>query len=139
VAGEVFFDRLDDKMRRADSEVLADILEVYLVCLLLGFEGRYSGVRKGELQSLIEKTRSRINGIRQRGKRLTPEASLPEEKPAPRLASPGRRRIVQVAVAAALGAFLVFLAATLHLYAVKRSVQQTLTGSVPAVVDGLQR
>src|SRR5688572_19067884 len=42
-AGVVFFDKLEQFQLRRDSEQLANILEVYLFCLLLGFEGRYSG------------------------------------------------------------------------------------------------
>ena len=42
-AGVVFFDKLESFRSRPDSEHLADMLEVYLLCLLLGFEGRYSG------------------------------------------------------------------------------------------------
>src|SRR5215467_417526 len=42
-AGLVFFEKLDQLHRRRDSKQLANILELYLLCLLLGFEGRYSG------------------------------------------------------------------------------------------------
>ncbi len=42
-AGEVFFDRLQTLVRREESQRMADLLEVYLLCLLLGFEGRFGG------------------------------------------------------------------------------------------------
>ena len=42
IAGENFFVHLQDLMARQDSQDLADILEVFLLCLLLGFRGRYA-------------------------------------------------------------------------------------------------
>src|SRR5262245_55173687 len=53
-AGVVFFEKLDRFRSRRDSGQLADILEVYLLCLLLGFQGRYSGALSGELAVVIE-------------------------------------------------------------------------------------
>src|SRR5690606_10520389 len=41
MAGENFFRYLDDLLARQDSEDLADLLEVYQLCMLLGFRGRY--------------------------------------------------------------------------------------------------
>jgi len=51
-AGVVFFEKLEDFRSRRDSEQLAGILEVYLLCLLLGFEGRYSGGLRSELEGI---------------------------------------------------------------------------------------
>jgi type VI secretion system protein ImpK len=62
-AGVVFFDKLEQFRSRRDSEQLADVLEVYLLCLLLGFEGRYAG-RRGELQGLMESLRMRVEYTR---------------------------------------------------------------------------
>jgi type VI protein secretion system component VasF len=44
-----FFEKLDQFRSRRAIQPVMDILEVYLLCLLLGFEGRYSGTRRGEL------------------------------------------------------------------------------------------
>ena len=76
-AGVVFFEKLDQFRSRRDSEQLADILEVYLLCLLLGFEGRYSGGRRGELEGVTDSLRMRIEYIRGREDRLSPSAGLP--------------------------------------------------------------
>src|SRR5262249_42974195 len=66
-AGEVFFERIEGVLRSAkDSNQLADVLEVYLLCLALGFEGKYSGDERPKLNALMERTRSRIEAIRQR-------------------------------------------------------------------------
>jgi type VI secretion system protein ImpK len=80
-AGVVFFDKLEQFRSRHDSEQLADVLEVYLTCLLLGFEGRYAG-RRGELQGLTESLRMRAEYIRGPADRISPAAVLPAA-PAP--------------------------------------------------------
>jgi len=64
-AGVVFFEKLERFCSRRDSEQLADILEVYLLCLLLGFEGRYSGSFARRVgQHCRRKVRRRIDSIR---------------------------------------------------------------------------
>jgi len=42
VAGETFFQHLQQLLGRPDSHDLADLLEVHYLCLVLGFGGRYS-------------------------------------------------------------------------------------------------
>ena len=75
-AGVVFFEKLANFQTRRDSEQLANILEVYLLCLLLGFEGRYSGGMRAELDNIAERTRQRIDKIRRRGRQISPEGGL---------------------------------------------------------------
>jgi type VI secretion system protein ImpK len=86
-AGVVFFEKLDQFRSRRDSPQLADILEVYLLCLLLGFEGRYSGPLRGELDGTMERIKGRIELIRGPRRALSPCGSLPpdpvEAPPAP--------------------------------------------------------
>jgi len=64
VAGDVFFDKLLEIERRRDSAQLADLLEVYLLCLLLGFEGRFAPPLRGEAYRIMERLRGRIESIR---------------------------------------------------------------------------
>jgi type VI secretion system protein ImpK len=75
-AGVVFFEKLENFRSRSDSAQLADMLEVYLLCLLLGFEGRYSGRLRGELESIAEKVRRRIDDIRGVNDRISPSDTL---------------------------------------------------------------
>lgn len=77
-AGEVFFDQLQTLLARQDSAENADCLEVYCLCLLLGFKGKFalspgrtyaSGAGAehrsgGELDSLIRQCRLKIDRIR---------------------------------------------------------------------------
>jgi type VI secretion system protein ImpK len=72
VAGDVFFDKLLDIERRRDSTQLADLLEVYLLCLLLGFEGRFAPPLRGEAYRIMERLRTRIETIRGSDYKISP-------------------------------------------------------------------
>lgn len=114
-AGDVFFERLESFKSRRDSQHLADLLEVFLLCLLLGFEGRYAGM-KGEIHSTIDRLRRRIDGIRQPDLRLAPGLVQPANSPAPARAPVPQfsnwRFVILISGAAALA---VFLLLKLHL------------------------
>ena len=97
-AGEVFFDNLRTLLARQDSQETADCLEVYCLCMLLGFKGKYAlaasittyvsgqgnggqwGQRPGgEIQTLIRQAREKIDRIRgQVG--FMPDAPAPQVK-----------------------------------------------------------
>jgi len=62
-AGEVFFDRLEELRRRRDA---SEVVEVYYLCLALGFRGRYQFVPQEELRKLIEDVQSELLGHRNR-------------------------------------------------------------------------
>ena len=51
LAGEMFFQELQKALSRPDSQEVADLLEVYYLCLLLGFKGRYAA--GGDLRSIM--------------------------------------------------------------------------------------
>jgi type VI protein secretion system component VasF len=61
---------------------LADLLEVYLLCLLLGFEGRYAPPLKSEAHRIIDRLRWRIESIRGISYKLSPPLEFSAE-PAP--------------------------------------------------------
>ncbi|MDQ2774601.1 MAG: type IVB secretion system protein IcmH/DotU [Acidobacteriota bacterium] len=64
VGGEVFFQNLERLTREPDSQHLADVLEVYLLCLTLGYAGKYSISGRGEVMGLKQSLISRIRRIR---------------------------------------------------------------------------
>ena len=66
-AGETFFQNLRELLARDDSQDLSDVLEVYALCLELGFRGRYSMGDAGELRYLQESARQKIERVRGRG------------------------------------------------------------------------
>jgi type VI secretion system protein ImpK len=81
VAGDLFFDKLTDIERRRDSVELADLLEVYLLCLLLGFEGRFAPPLRGEAFRIAERLRRRIESIRGMDYKLSPSFEFVPEPP----------------------------------------------------------
>jgi type VI secretion system protein ImpK len=112
VAGEVFFQYLRDLLGRGDSQDLADILEVYQVCLLLGFAGRYSLSGRGEIKAIIDATAEKIRRIRGGTGGLSPCWQLPgADAPRAAGADPWVKRLAIASAACfvlALGLFLVF-------------------------------
>ena len=97
-AGEVFFDNLRTLVARQDSQETADCLEVYCLCMLLGYKGKYAlgaGVTAylsgqgnggasaqrpgGEIQALIRQAREKVDRIRGQASFL-PDAPTPQVK-----------------------------------------------------------
>jgi type VI secretion system protein ImpK len=64
VAGERFFERLE-KIRRA-GESKAELLEVYYLCMALGFEGKYKIAGPAKLRELMADVRRELSGVRAR-------------------------------------------------------------------------
>jgi type VI secretion system protein ImpK len=76
-AGVVFFEKLEQFCQRRSSHSLADVLEVYLSCVLLGFHGRYTGPGKYGLDSWTARLTKRIEDIRGVAGPLSPRG-IPE-------------------------------------------------------------
>lgn len=115
-AGEVFFKRLETLRANRDSLALAEVLEVYYLCLLLGYEGKFAGGAKAELQLLMTNLRDRIERIFGRNPEFSPDGALPDEPvgvaPA---ADPLDRQAKLFALAALILAVLCFLGFSLSL------------------------
>ena len=108
VGGEIFFRNLERLMGQVDSPVLADILEVYLLCLALGYAGRYSVSGKGELKTIRETVMQRLWRIRGGRQSLAP-AWKPENAEALPPADPWVKRLVYGAVASVLLVIVLFV------------------------------
>jgi type VI secretion system protein ImpK len=81
MAGEIFFQNVQKLLGRNDSQDLADLLEVYQLCLLLGFAGRYSMGGRGELRSIATQVGDKIQRIRRTSAELAPAWRLPGDGP----------------------------------------------------------
>jgi type VI secretion system protein ImpK len=79
IAGEIFFQNLDQLLGRDDSQALADVLEVYYLCLLLGFAGRYVAGNRGELKVMMDRAAQKIRRIRGKLPDLSPYWAPPAE------------------------------------------------------------
>jgi type VI secretion system protein ImpK len=115
-AGEVFFKRLETLRANRDSQSLAEVLEVYNLCLLLGYEGKFAGGSKAELQLLMSNLRERIERIFGRNPEFSPDGALPDEPVAVAPpADPLDRQVKLFAMAALILAILCFVAFSVHL------------------------
>jgi len=121
VGGEIFFRNLERLMGQVDSPVLADILEVYLLCLALGYAGRYSVSGKGELKTIRETVMQRLRRIRGTRQSLAP-AWKPESAEAPPPSDPWVKRLVYGAVAAVFLVVVLFVVYRLTLNSAVTSV-----------------
>ena len=110
IAGDVFYDKLIEIERRRDSPQLADLLEVYLLCLLLGFEGRFAPPLRGEVYRITERLRGRIESIRAIDYKLSPPMEFRVEQVQAAPAVNGQWRWwVLGSVAAVIVLFLLYL------------------------------
>ncbi|MDH3494735.1 MAG: type IVB secretion system protein IcmH/DotU [Acidobacteriota bacterium] len=81
LAGNKFFDKLEAMLRQ--MKVTADAVEIYYVCMLLGFKGRYGVYEQDKLISIMQKT---ANALVKAGKIVPTELSpnwLANDQPKP--------------------------------------------------------
>ena len=110
MAGETFFARLDELMARQDSDETADLLEVFLLCLLLGFRGRYAATDRGALDAHVRAAREKVARIRGGREPLSALWPLPADETLPTARDPWVRRL-WVAAGAAFALALLLLVA----------------------------
>lgn len=116
MAGETFFRYLAELLARQDAADLADVLEIFLLCMLLGFRGKYSAGGQGTLHGLISQVQDKIARIRGARPELSP-AWRPPEEVIERRRDPWVRRLAYVAIGTFALALLLFVAYKLSLHA----------------------
>lgn len=109
VAGEIFFTNLQQLLGKSDSQDLADLLEVYLMCLLLGFAGRYSLGDRGELRAITGAANEKIQRIRGGAAMLSPAWELPSEALQKKGTDPLVRKVGIAAAACLVLALILFV------------------------------
>jgi type VI secretion system protein ImpK len=77
LAGEGFFEKID--ALRGDVKQNLDVLEVYHLCLTLGFEGKFSLGQKDQLRYLANTLGQDIARFRKTPKALSPDWALPDQ------------------------------------------------------------
>lgn len=108
VGGEEVFAQLRHLLAVPDSPALADLLEVYHLCLLLGFRGKYDLGNGGELHGLVAAVTEKVRRIRGAPRALSPDWRLPADERPPARRDAWARRITICAGAVTL------IAATLY-------------------------
>lgn len=109
VAGETFFRHLQQLLAAGDSDDLADLLEVYHLCLLLGFQGRYAAGDRGELAAFQRGTAEKIARIRGPEGGMSPHGALPAGEVAPEARDPWVPRLIAAAGGTLVVTVLLFL------------------------------
>jgi type VI secretion system protein ImpK len=110
IAGQKFFERLDALMQNVEAE--ADVLEVYYLCLLLGYKGRYN-LPYAEIEKQLQQVVQNLAGQLRRTGRLKANALsghwlANDQPPPPR--PPGLPLWVKIAGPAFVGfAFVVYV------------------------------
>ena len=124
LAGEHFFHRLEDL--RAKGAIHVEALEVFHMCLLLGFQGRYALDGRDKLDYLVARLGDEIARMRGRTRGFAPHAERPDQVV---------NRLQSDLSLWVLGA--VFLVAGLGAYLGFRSVLSTETGTALAQYNDL--
>jgi len=106
LAGEHFFHRLEDL--RAKGQVHVEALEVFHMCLLLGFQGRYALDGRDKLDYLVARLGDEIARMRGRTRGFAPHAERPDQVVNPLRSDLSVWVLGAVFLVAGLGAYLGF-------------------------------
>ena len=79
MGGEWFFQHIDQLLARPDAPELADLLEVYQLCLLLGFHGKFGTGDHGPLHTITTRVAERLARLRPAPEGLAPQWTPPDD------------------------------------------------------------
>src|SRR5579864_7894605 len=127
VAGEIYFRNVDHLLGRSDSQELADVLEIYQLCLLLGFRGRYSVGSNAELRNTANIITERIHRIRGGSSTVLSPASVPPAEAPLATADPWIRRFLWSAVACCTLAVVLFVVFKVSLSSTASELQSVIS------------
>ena len=131
VAGEVFYQHLQKMLGMNDSQSLADVLEIYYLCMLMGFAGRYTLGNRAEMQGVLQMTSEKIHRIRQTDTAISPSWAPGKGQFIPSVSSdPWVKRIAWIA------AFCLFLA--IALFVVYKFSLRSAIGNTAQVIAPLR-
>jgi len=108
VAGEIFFQSLQRLLERSESAQLADVLEVFHLCVLLGYRGKYGAGGQAELKSQMDAAAQKIRRIRRDTGALSPDWRPPSGVVSAGSADPWLRPLMITAAACVVLALLLF-------------------------------
>jgi type VI secretion system protein ImpK len=109
LAGEIFFQELQKTINRPDSNEVCDLLEIYGLCLLLGFKGRYAAGGAGDLRSMIGAVREKIRRVRGTSSILSPRGMIPADAVRLGQSDPWVRKLLIGSLAAVTGSVVLFV------------------------------
>lgn len=109
VAGETFFDNLEKLLARHDTHDVADVVEVYALCLLMGYKGRYGLSDTSATRPVIDAALEKIRRIRGPLAGLSPSWAVPEGTIIVAKSDPWVRRLAYAALGGVVFGLLLFL------------------------------
>lgn len=109
VAGETFFENLEKLLSRHDAHDVADIIEVYALCLLMGYKGRYVLSDPSATRPLSDAALEKIRRIRGPLAGLSPSWAVPEGAVVIAKRDPWVRRLAYAALGGVVLGLLLFL------------------------------
>lgn len=115
-AGELFFEHLERLRSHRDSPELAQVLEVYYLCLLLGYEGKYAVGSKADLHLLMDALRERLDGALGPNRAMSRHGRLPAEPPRATHSDRMPERLKRAAIWAGAGAAALFIVMWMTVY-----------------------
>jgi type VI secretion system protein ImpK len=107
LAGEKFFENLKGLLAQDDGDELADVLEVYYLCMLLGFRGRYAVTADSDLNTVLHKVNNRLSRMRPPSMSIT-SSQRRSMRGAGRRRGRGAPRLMVLAAVALLAGVLLF-------------------------------
>jgi type VI secretion system protein ImpK len=108
-AGEVFFQHVDQLLRRGDSHASADVLEIYSLCILLGYRGKYGLGDRSSSRGVLDSIAEKIRRIRGPLPGFSPAWAIPEGAVQATPTDPLLKRLGIIALISMLTAALLFL------------------------------
>lgn len=115
-AGEVFFQYVDQLLTRSDSQSTADVLEIYSLCILLGYRGKYGLGDRGSMRGVLDAIAEKIRQVRGPLSGFSPNWAIPEGIVAITISDPRMKRLAIIALTSAATGLLLFLLYKLVLY-----------------------
>jgi type VI secretion system protein ImpK len=108
-AGEVFFQHVDQLLRRSDSQGTADLLEVFSLCILLGYQGRYGLGYHGSVRTILDSMAEKIRRIRGPLPSFSPGWTIPGGAVEVTLTDPLMKRLRVAALISVFATAILFL------------------------------
>lgn len=109
VAGEIYFQCINRLLTRNDSAVVADVLEVFAICLALGYRGRYSHGGQEGIRPILNSIQEKIQRIRGASLPMSPNWAPPKDAPVRAASDPVARWLGFYAIGSVALALMTFL------------------------------
>lgn len=126
LAGEMFFQGLERLLTGKDSPELGDLLEVYYLCLLLGYRGRYGVSGSESPRAIMDALGDKIRRIRGPLQPLSPAWAPAAGVPAARR-DPWIRRLIYLGIACIVLTVVLFAAFKFSLGTSLQSVSSAIS------------